>query len=259
MARRPLGPLQEVVLVLLLTSIAFVLSRPASPTAHAATPRAGSTAAQVADDAGAFLYGRDCAGCHGPEGEGSPRGVSLTGSGEAGAHYMLLTGRMPIEDPEAPIRRSAPRYSDEQIDALVAHVAGLGDGPALPDVDPAEGDVPRGGELYRLHCGMCHSATGIGGALAFDEFAPSVTDAEPSVVAAAITAGPGAMPSFRPIGFTDDELTSIVAYVDQLQDPEDRGGIPIFRAGRADEGMVAWLVGVPTMVLLAAWVARRVR
>lgn len=172
---------------------------------------------------------------------------------------MLVTGRMPIATPDQPIRRRDPRYSDEEIEALVEHVAGFGDGPRLPDVDPSRGDVPLGGELYRLHCGACHSATAIGGALAFEEFAPGLMESEPSVIAAAITSGPGAMPSFAPLGFGDEEVNAIAAYIDELQTPEDEGGWPIFRAGRADEAVVAWVVAVPTLLLLAAWLARRAR
>lgn len=247
------GSLPPVVFAVVVTAIVFIAT-PAGPTSSASAP--------VQDDGGdrgAMLYGRDCAGCHGSEGEGSTRGVSLVDSGEAATHYMVVTGRMPIRDADEPIRRSEPRYSRDEIDALVDHVAGFGDGPELPDVDGQDGDVPRGGELYRLHCGMCHSATGIGGALAYDEFAPDVTEAEPSVVVAAVTAGPGAMPSFAPDGFDDEELASIVAYVGQLQAPDDRGGWPIFRAGRADEALVALAVGLPSLVLMAAWLARRVR
>lgn len=211
------------------------------------------------EDVGAFLYGRDCAGCHGPEGEGSWRGIPLLDTGEAGAHYALVTGRMPIRDPDDGPQRGPVRYSEGQIEALVDHVALLGDGPALPDVAWRDADVPNGGTLYRLHCGACHSATAIGGGLAYGHTAPSLMSSEPSVVAAAIVSGPGAMPSFSPQGFTDDEIADVVAYVQRIQDPVDRGGWPIFRAGRADEGLVAWLIGVPVLLVAAGWIARRVR
>lgn len=210
-------------------------------------------------DRGAALYGRDCAGCHGPSGEGSPRGVPLTESGEAAAYYFLVTGRMPIGDPDQrPGRRPSP-YSPAEIRALVAHVAALGDGPALPRVGHRGADLARGGALYRLHCASCHSATGIGGALAFGRFAPPLTSSEPSVVVAAVTAGPGAMPAFEPDAFTDDELAALVAYVQRLRDPEDRGGVPLGRAGRVDEALVALGVAMPALVLAAAWIARRAR
>ena len=208
-------------------------------------------------DLGAALYGRDCVFCHGVRGEGSTRGVPIADGGEAATHYALVSGRMPLRDPEAIPRRSPSPYTEEQIDALVAHVAGFGDGPAVPDVDWRGADVALGGHLYRLHCGACHSATGIGGALAFERVAPGLFESEPSVVAAAVVAGPGAMPAFGPDGFTDDELAAIVAYVERLQEPEDRGGWPIFRAGRADEALVALGLALPLLLAAAAWIARR--
>lgn len=223
---------------------------PASSWARTVTAAAGPRA-------GAELYGRDCAGCHGPAGEGSPRGVPLTGAGEASAHYMLVTGRMPLREAGDVPRRGPSPYSQDQIDSLVAYVAALGDGPALPDVDWRDADLSRGGTLYRLHCGACHSATAIGGALAFDRFAPSLMPSEPSVVAAAVTAGPGAMPSFTPLGFTDEELAAIVAYVQEIRDPVDHGGWPMLRAGRADETLFTWLAALPAVVLLAVWIARK--
>lgn len=214
----------------------------------------------IADDAlGPFLYGRDCAGCHGPEGEGSPRGVSLRHAGEALAHYSLVSGRMPIRDPRQVPERGPSQYDDDELDALVEHVASLGDGAALPDVDWTSGDIPDGGRLYRLHCAACHSVTGIGGALAYDRFAPSVMPSEPTVVAAAVVAGPGAMPSFAPQGFTDQDLADLVAYVQEIQEPVDRGGWPIFRAGRADEALLTWIVAVPALLLGLSWIARRAR
>jgi ubiquinol-cytochrome c reductase cytochrome c subunit len=209
------------------------------------------------DDLGAALYGRDCVYCHGAEGQGSTRGVPIADGGEASVHYALVSGRMPIQDPDAIPRRGPSPYTEDEIEAIVAHVAGFGDGPALPDVDLDGADVAQGGHLYRLHCGACHSATGIGGALAYERVAPGLLESEPSVVAAAIVAGPGAMPAFGPDGFTDDELASIVAYVERLQAPDDRGGWPIFRGGRADEALVTLALVVPVLLVAVAWLARR--
>lgn len=230
-----------------------------SGTAVATTAPQQAERDPAVEDVGAFLYGRDCAGCHGSAGRGSGRGTPLLDAGEAGAHYALVTGRMPVRDPDDGPARGPVRYTDDEIEALVDHVAGLGDGPPLPDVAWRDADVPNGGVLYRLHCGACHSATAIGGALAYGHTAPSLMSSEPSVVTAAIVAGPGAMPSFSPRGFTDDEIADIVAYVQRIQDPVDRGGWPIFRAARADEGLVAWLIGVPALLVSAGWIARRVR
>lgn len=210
------------------------------------------------DDLGAFLYGRDCTSCHGADGRGSWRGPSLEDGGTAATYYMLATGRMPIAEPDAPVRRSEPHYSADEIRAVVDHVAELVDGPELPDLDPDEVDLALGGEVYRLHCGQCHSSTGIGGALLYGQQAPPVLPSEPTVIAAAVVSGPGAMPSFSPTGLTDEELVSVVAFVEVIQDPLDAGGLPLGRAGRVDEGLVGWGVGLAALVLLIAWVARPV-
>lgn len=246
-------------LVLATVAVAVVLAgwRGVDVVAAAEDGSPDGVAASAPADLGAALYGRDCVYCHGPEGEGSPRGVPIADTGEAGAHYALVTGRMPINDPEQEPSRSEPRYTDDEIDALVAHVAAFGDGPGLPELAWEDADVARGGHLYRLHCGACHSATGIGGALAYERTAPGLLESEPSVVVAAVLAGPGAMPAFGPDGFTDQELAELVAYVDRVQSPEDRGGWAIFRSGRPDEALIALGLALPLLLVAAAWIARR--
>lgn len=207
------------------------------------------------DDLGGVLYGRDCAGCHGPDGQGSGWGPTLEGTGRAGNYYVLSTGRMPIDHPGEPVRRSDPVYTEDEVRALLDHIEGLVDGPDVPELLVGDVDLARGGALYRLHCGVCHSSTGIGTALAYGDVAPPVLDAEPAEVAAVMAAGAGAMPAFYPNAFTDEDLTSIVAYVQQLRDPVDRG-VPFGRAGRVDEALAAWGVGLASLLLLAAWIAR---
>lgn len=195
--------------------------------------------------------------CHGADGQGSPRGLAIDDAGEAAAHYALVTGRMPLDDPDALPTRGPTRYTDEEIAAITAHVAGFGDGPDLPEVQWQTADVAQGGRLYRLHCGACHGATAVGAALAYDRLSPPLFEAEPSVVAAAMVSGPGAMPAFGPHGFTDEELGSIVAYVQQLRSPLDRGGWAIFRGGRPDEALITLGFALPALLVLAGWIARR--
>lgn len=214
--------------------------------------------AAAQDDLGARLYGRHCTSCHGADGAGSWQGPSLSEGGTAATYYMLATGRMPIADPDAPVRRREPRYTPEEIAAIVAHVDSLVEGPEVPELDLREADVALGGRLYRLHCGHCHSSTGIGGALLYGEHAPSVLDSDPAVVGAAVISGPGAMPAFGPQGLTEEELVSVVAYVQTVQTPADEGGLPLGRAGRVDEGLVGWGVGLAGLVLLVGWIARPV-
>jgi ubiquinol-cytochrome c reductase cytochrome c subunit len=215
----------------------------------------GGSDGPLPPDAGRQLYLRDCAWCHGPEGGGSAVAPAIAPAGAAGARFMVATGRMPISRPDELPRRSPPRYSPAEIDAIAATVGSFGSGPPVPEVDPAAGDLTRGGELYRLHCAPCHSATGIGGALAYGPYAPAVLPATPTEVAEAMLIGPGAMPTFP--AFDEHEVASIARYVRYLAEPEAPGGASLGRSGRVEEGLVAWAVGLAGLALGARWIARR--
>jgi ubiquinol-cytochrome c reductase cytochrome c subunit len=213
--------------------------------------------------AGRELFVTGCSSCHGPEGEGreaadgGERGPSLLESGEAGAYYYLSTGRMPLADADDQPTRKEPAYGEDEIAALVAYVGSLGDGPPIPDVDVAAGDLAAGGELFRANCQACHSASGSGGALSYGRAAPGLADATPTQVASAVRVGPGQMPVFGPETLDDQELNDLVRYVEYLDDPADPGGIPIGRTGPIPEGFVAWLVGMVALVALVAWIGTR--
>lgn len=194
---------------------------------------------------GEQLYRRDCASCHGPRGEGSRRGPSLQEAGEAHNVYYLHTGRMPILSPEDRVERKPVPYTDEQLAALVVYAAGLGDGPDLPAVSNEEAELGPGGVDFRLHCAICHGATGEGGALVEGDHAPSLMQASPAVMAAAVTAGPGAMPSFERV-LERDQMDDIAAYLIHLQGPTGTG--QKVGGGRVGEG----LVGLAAALLLIA-------
>src|SRR2546422_1415087 len=138
---------------------------------------------------GRYLYLRDCAWCHGAQGQGSTTGPSLIGVGASSADFMLSTGRMPIPRVEVQPRRQASPYSPAQTRALVEFVAAMGPGPAIPSVDPARGSPAEGEELYQANCAVCHGAPGAGGALTNGLFAPNLRDSTPVQVAEAIRLG----------------------------------------------------------------------
>jgi len=212
---------------------------------------------------GRQLFATGCVTCHGADGEGveivdgSAGGPSLVDAGEAGAYYYLSTGRMPLNSPGEQPTRNQPAYSPDQIDALVAYVASLGDGPALPDVDLSDADLANGGLLYRANCQACHSASGSGGALSYGRAAPGLADATPSQVGAAVRTGPGQMPVFGPEIVSADDLNDLALYVRYLKSPEDPGGLPIGRTGPIPEGFVAWLVGIGALLALVFWIGTR--
>jgi ubiquinol-cytochrome c reductase cytochrome c subunit len=212
---------------------------------------------------GRELYETGCSSCHGPDGGGvdepgeGARGPSLQGAGEAAAFYYLSTGRMPLANSEEQPTRKEPAYSDEEIEALVAYVGSLGEGPEMPDVDIAGADLAAGGEIYRASCQACHSASGSGGALSYGRAAPRLSDATPAEVGAAVRVGPGQMPVFGPDTISDEELNDLAKYVEYLRDPADPGGIPIGRTGPIPEGFVAWLIGMVALLALVAWIGTR--
>lgn len=212
---------------------------------------------------GEELYIQACSSCHGPAGgglaapDGSLRGPSILEAGEAGAYFYLSTGRMPMGSSEDRPVRKPPAFDDDDIEALVAYVADLGDGPSLPEVEPEGADVAQGGVLFREHCQACHSAAGAGGALSYGRAAPPLAPATLTETAAAVRIGPGQMPVFGPDIIDDDQLDQLLRYVTYLREPEDPGGLPIGRVGPIPEGFVAWLVGMAGLLGLVAWIGTR--
>lgn len=203
----------------------------------AALPAEG--AEETDAEEGAHLYRRDCASCHGPEGEGSRRGPSLEEAGEADNVYYLHTGRMPILSPEDPVRRKPVPYTDEQLAELVVYASGLGDGPPLPDISMDGAEPPSGGVDYRLHCAVCHGAPGQGGPLTGGDNAPSLHRATPIEVVAAMTAGPGSMPSFAQV-LTPASMANVASYVSHLQEPD---GVAVsVPGGRVAESLIGMVV-----------------
>jgi ubiquinol-cytochrome c reductase cytochrome c subunit len=199
---------------------------------------------------GRELYLQNCAGCHGQQGQGSARGPGLVGAGAASADFYLSTGRMPLADPEQAPKRQKPAFDRPQIDDLVAYVASLDGGPAVPRVDPAAGHLAEGERLYQDNCAACHSATGTGGALTSGQVAPSLLEATPVQMAEAVRVGPGAMPKFDPDALDDQQVDSVTAYVGELQRGGDAGGARLGRVGPVAEGLVAWVVGLGLLVLV---------
>jgi ubiquinol-cytochrome c reductase cytochrome c subunit len=205
---------------------------------------------------GEELYRTGCVSCHGPDGAGL-EGPDIRDAGAAGAHFYLTSGRMPMADDSGQATRKEPAYDPDEIEALVAYVATLGDGPPIPDIDPASADLQAGGEIFRQNCAACHQAAGAGGALSYGRHAPSLVPPTPVQVAAAIRIGPGEMPVFGPDQLSDEEVEQIVRYVEFLQEGDDPGGFSLGRIGPVPEGLVAIVVGLGAATLGAFWVGRR--
>ena len=219
-------------------------------------PPANPGAAEV--EAGRQLYLVACTTCHGAEGEGvEDRGPSLIGVGAASADFYLTTGRMPLDRPRIQAERKRVAYSPAQIRQLVAFVASLGPGPAIPRVDTAHGDLAEGNRLYANNCAPCHSSAGAGGALGHAVWAPPLNRATPVEVAEAIRIGPGAMPVFGADSLDDEQLQSVVRYVEYLRHPDDRGGLGLGHLGPIPEGFVAWVFGLGAMLVAVRWIGTK--
>ena len=202
------------------------------------------------------LFVTGCSSCHGLDGRGTDRGPTLERSGAAAAYYYLSTGRMPLAADDQP-KRKDPAYGPVEIELLTAYVASLGDGPPVPEVDPSRGDLAAGGVAYRAQCAGCHSAAGIGGALSYGGYAPPLTESEPRQIAAALRVGPGNMPLFGPENLDDEEVASLVRYVEFLKEAPTPGGGRLGGAGAIPEGFVGWVFGMGACLAATVWIGAK--
>ena len=224
------------------------------PTAAIQLLGAGARSASTQVDQvarGLDLYVAGCASCHGAMGEGTGQGPSLVGVGAASVDFMLSTGRMPLANPQEQPTRNDPRYSPEEIAAVVAFVTSLGPGgPAIPAVSPAGGDIAEGRELYVANCLACHGAAGQGASVGGGAVAPALDRATATQIAEAVRIGPGMMPLFGDQQIDGRDVASLVRYALSLRDPDDRGGLGLGHVGPVVEGLIGWLLGLGVLLLV---------
>jgi ubiquinol-cytochrome c reductase cytochrome c subunit len=227
-----------------------------------AMPRgtAGASPFPRSDDLanGRAVFAARCSSCHGADGSGTDRGPNLTGVGAAAADFELRTGRMPFTGATGTQAvRKPPAFDDATIRDLVAYVASLGPGPAVPSPTVDMHTVSAGQKLFIANCAPCHGATANGGAVGGGALAPPLDKATPLEVAEAMLIGPGEMPVFS--GFADDERDSIVSYVRYLQLSGQPGGFSIGGVGPVPEGFVGWVVGLGLLLVIVVLIAREPR
>jgi ubiquinol-cytochrome c reductase cytochrome c subunit len=218
---------------------------------------------------GAELYAGNCASCHGIAGSGisSPRpgagdikgaGPPLRGVGAQAADFYLRTGYMPlssIHDQPGPDR---VLFSEKEIRSLVAYVASLGSGPAIPHADQAAGSLSEGLHQFTLHCAGCHQVVARGGYVT-GALVPPLQSATPTEIAEAVRIGPYLMPRFSKTQISDAQLNSIVKYVLSTRRPDNRGGWGIGNLGPIPEGLVVWWIAAPLLIVGCVMVGRRIR
>jgi mono/diheme cytochrome c family protein len=139
--------------------------------------------------------------------------------------------------------------TDEQIQAVAEYVAGT-----LADPASHAADVGRGGELYRLYCAGCHSATGRGGALTTGPNAPDISQFPAAESLAAMILGRREMPAFAGNTFDVTQQTSVALYVDELIEPASPGGAGLWYLGPVPEGAVG-AIGLLILIFLGVWLA----
>jgi ubiquinol-cytochrome c reductase cytochrome c subunit len=218
---------------------------------------------------GEALYNANCLGCHGPRGEGvstadrtrgaldlAGAGPSLRDVGALAADFYLRTGYMPLGDPaEQPTRRASP-FDSRQLDALIGYVAALGNGPPVPRPHPERGSVSVGLRLFTQSCAGCHQVVAAGGYVTGARV-PPLDRATPTQIAEAVRLGPYLMPRFGTSQISPRKLDAITAYVVSTQNPDDAGGWGIGHLGPVPEGMVAWLIGLASLLVVARLAGER--
>jgi ubiquinol-cytochrome c reductase cytochrome c subunit len=231
-----------------------------APGAYAEDNRQLSSAALE----GKALFDNSCITCHGTNAQGvQGRGPSLIGVGSAAVEFQVGTGRMPLTRQEAQAEQKTPMFNKDQTKQLGQYIQELGGGPQVPtgeltdDLQSNPNALAAGGSLFRINCTSCHGYGGGGGALSSGKSAPSLGDATPEQIYAAMLTGPQSMPVFGDNELTPDQKREIITYVTtQIQQDKDPGGLfNLGRYGPVTEGLAIFIVGITILVFTALWIA----
>jgi ubiquinol-cytochrome c reductase cytochrome c subunit len=220
---------------------------------------------------GAQLYAGNCASCHGIAGRGVPEptpvrgagdiageGPPLAGVGAQAADLYLTTGFMPLDNPHQQPWRRRVELTPREIAAITQYVASLAPGPPIPHPDPAAGSVPQGMHMFVEHCAGCHQAVAEGGYVT-NVRVPKIKEDTPTQIAEAVRVGPNLMPKFSKGHISDRQLNSIIAYIQAVKHPEDRGGWGIGHLGPVPEGMLTWFIAAVALIGLCVLIGERRR
>jgi ubiquinol-cytochrome c reductase cytochrome c subunit len=208
--------------------------------------------------AGKRLFDQSCISCHGQNAQGVPgRGPSLVGAGSAAVEFQVTTGRMPLARQEAQAERKDPLFNDAQARDIAQYIQEVGGGPQLPSGTNFHqgGDIARGGELFRVNCSACHAFAAGGGALSSGKYAPSLGPSTDRQLYAAMLTGPQNMPVFGDNQLTPQEKRDVIAYVQNMKQDQDPGGLGLGHYGPVPEFLVIFLVGMVALIFATLWIA----
>jgi len=119
------------------------------------------------------LYGQNCAGCHGPNGEGGATialadPVFLTIADDAVIRQTITNGVSGTPMP-AFAQSAGGMLTDKQIDVIVRGIRSWAKPDTLSNANPppyasqVAGDPGRGAAAYAIYCSSCHGPDGQGG------------------------------------------------------------------------------------------------
>lgn len=213
---------------------------------------ASSTAAQqpAAEVPGQAIFASRCAVCHGDRGQGVSARVSIAGP-SLRAEHEINTVISVVRSGRGVMPTFGRVLGARDIEDVSHYITGQ-----LADIPLSGGNLSEGGILFRTHCAACHRTAVRGGALALVQTnAPALTHQSAAVIAGAIRSGPGPMPVFPSSLISDQQLASIVDYVQFVQHPPSPGGNPLQWYGPVVEGLVACII-VCALITITLWIEK---
>jgi ubiquinol-cytochrome c reductase cytochrome c subunit len=224
--------------------------------------QAAPTTAQENIANGRILFQATCSSCHGLDAQGTSQAPSLIGAGAAAVYFQMSTGRMPAKEVGAENERKPTLFTEQQILDIAAYIQSIGGGPEIPtpaQVSTVGADTALGSQLFSANCAQCHGFAGAGGALTYGKDAPAMTQATPTQIYTAMQTGPEAMPVFGDGAISPQAKRDIIAYIIQTRTEPNPGGFSLGRTGPITEGLVIFLAGVGSLVLVSMWLTAKRR
>lgn len=199
---------------------------------------------------GQAVFAARCAVCHGDRGQGVSARVTIAGPSLQAEHNvdaLIAT----VRDGRDVMPSFGRILRDQDIEDVSHYITS-----ELATIPLTGGNLSEGGILFRTHCAACHRTAIRGGALVLVQTnAPALDTKSAAVIAGAIRSGPGPMPAFPPALISDQQLASIVDYVQFVQHPPNPGGNPLHWYGPVVEGLVACSI-VLALAAIAMWIEK---